>query len=477
MPVISANGQYVVFESDSNRLVPGDTNLDTDIFVRDLQAGITERVSVSAGEAQANGGSFNCSISVDGRYVVFYSRASNLVAGDTNGELDVFIRDRVNGTTERVSVSSSGAQANSYSYTFAALPSQVSPDGRYVVFVSDATNLVATDTNDQWDIFIRDRQLGVTESVSVSTTGAQGNGMSLFGSVSSDGRYVAFNSVASNLVPGDLNGNEDTFVRDHQAHTTARASVSTLGVQSNGTSYFAQISADGQRVLFNNSGTNLVEETTAPDSSEVYLHEMGASPRATPFVVDPERLQIDNATIWAGTTRDLTFTNTGAAAVSVTSLTLSGTDASQFTVRHTCGASVAVGSACLVKVTLTPTSIGNKTAQLVVAGGGASQTIGLAGTGVVAQFTLSTTALAFGSQPVGTSSRWSFVQVRNTGRGLLPIRWVGLRDRTRVSSTAAAGARPPSHRDRCATCRSRSSRHRPGRSPRGSASRRGSPAP
>ena len=205
-----------MFQTESTGLVPGDTNSETDVFVRDIQNGVTERVSVSSSEAQANGGSFNSSISADGRFVVFHSYASNLVAGDTNGESDVFIRDRLAGTTERITVDSSGSQANSYSYVTAGEPNTVSPDGRFVVFISDASNLVDGDTNGEWDVFIRDRQLGLTERVSVSSAGAQTNAISFAGALSSDGRYVAFESTAANLVIGDLNNKDDIFVRDRQ---------------------------------------------------------------------------------------------------------------------------------------------------------------------------------------------------------------------------------------------------------------------
>ena len=424
--VISANGRYVVFETESTGLVPGDTNSETDVFVRDIQNGVTERVSVSSSEAQANGGSFNSSISADGRFVVFHSYANNLVAGDTNGESDVFIRDRLAGTTERITVDSSGSQANSYSYVTAGEPNTVSPDGRFVVFISDASNLVDGDTNGEWDVFIRDRQLGLTERVSVSSAGAQTTAISFAGALSSDGRYVAFESTAANLVIGDLNNKDDIFVRDRQTHTTVRASVSSVGVQSDGDSYLAWISADGQSVVFNNTGTNLVDNETSPGVFEVYLHELGGVPRGPPFVVDPEQLDIGSATIWADTARTLTFTNTGSAAISIGALTLKGTDAAQFTAKHSCGSVVPIGGACLITVNLKPTSTGAKTAQLEVAAGNTRQTVELSGNGTLAEFTLTTTAMSFGNQPVDSDSGWRWVQVRNTGPGVLPIKWVGL---------------------------------------------------
>ncbi|MGZ4664922.1 MAG: TolB family protein, partial [Frankiaceae bacterium] len=158
---------------------------------------------------QSDGRYAGAVVSANGRYVAFISGAANLVPGDTNTESDVFVRDRRAGTTTRVSVSNTGAQANGYSYEVA-----VSANGRYVAFDSNATNLVPGDTNDAQDVFVRDRRAGTTTRVSVSNSGAQGNGGSGDPAVSANGRYVAFNSFATNLVPGDTNDARDVFVRD-----------------------------------------------------------------------------------------------------------------------------------------------------------------------------------------------------------------------------------------------------------------------
>ena len=215
---ISADGRYVAFQSYADNLVPGDTNEQPDIFVRDRQTGTTERVNVAADGTQANDYSYSSSISADGRYVAFSSRASNLVPDDTNEQWDIFVRDRQTGTTERVSVAADGTQANSNSW----YPS-ISADGSHVAFQSDASNLVPGDKNDLEDIFVRDlaggealrdRQTGTTEKVSVATDGTQANSISSSPSISADGSYVAFQSDASNLVPGDTNDASDIFVRD-----------------------------------------------------------------------------------------------------------------------------------------------------------------------------------------------------------------------------------------------------------------------
>ena len=194
-PAVSADGRFVAFESDASNLVGGDTNGLNDIFVHDRQTGTTERVSVATGGTEANGVSYTPAISADGRFVAFYSNATNLVGGDTNGTSDVFVHDRQTGTTERVSVATGGAEANGGSSTAA-----ISADGRFVAFHSDATNLVSGDTNGARDIFVHDRQTGTTERVSVATGGAQANSGSANPAISADGRFVAFYSVATNLV-------------------------------------------------------------------------------------------------------------------------------------------------------------------------------------------------------------------------------------------------------------------------------------
>jgi hypothetical protein len=263
---VSADGRFVAFASEATNLVPGDTNGFFDVFVRDLQAGTTELISVGLGGVPANGNSGDSlggsirgfAISADGRYVAFWSQATNLVAGDTNGFLDVFVRDRQLGTTELVSVSSGGVQANSYSVGQVS----ISADGRFVAFMSNASNLVVNDTNHTFDIFVRDRQNGTTERVSVGPAGLEGNGpCDEFTSISADGRYVAFQSFASNLVAGDTNATSDVFVHDRQTGTTERVSVGTAG-QANDQSSNGSISADGRYVAFLSSATNLVQNDT-----------------------------------------------------------------------------------------------------------------------------------------------------------------------------------------------------------------------
>jgi VCBS repeat-containing protein len=206
-PVLNGDGRFVAFVSQASNFVAGDTNLAQDVFVFDRQGGRKTRVSVASDGTQADRGSTNPKLSADGRYVAFTSFATNLVAGDTNGVADVFVHDRQTGVTTRVSVASDGTQGDG-----ASQGAVISADGRYVVFGSDASNLIAGDTNGVADVFVHDRQTGVTTRVSVANDGSESNGASAVRKLSEDGRFVAFASVASNLAPDDPNDTLHVFV-------------------------------------------------------------------------------------------------------------------------------------------------------------------------------------------------------------------------------------------------------------------------
>lgn len=274
---ISLDGRFVAFQSAASNLVPGDVAGTEDIFVRDRFASTTTRVSLSSTGGTADNLSFDPVISGDGRFVAFNSQATNLVPDDTNGATDVFVRDRLAGTTTRVSVASSGEQGNGPSAAGLGSGVAISGDGRYVAFESSASNLVPDDTNQADDIFVRDRRTSTTSRVSVSDTGAQANAASFFGvSISLDGRYVVFLSEASNLVPRDTNGTWDIFRRDRWATTTIRVSVSSTGEQGNGPSASdgEAISADGRRVTFESTATNLVPDDRNGSVSDIFLRQV-----------------------------------------------------------------------------------------------------------------------------------------------------------------------------------------------------------
>jgi Tol biopolymer transport system component len=251
-PSISSSGRYVAFWSGASDLVAGDGNLEDDVFVRDLEAGITVRASVDTGGGDPDDGSHSVSISADGRFVAFQSRASDLVAGDENGLQDIFVRDLVAGTTVRASVDTGDGDPNSES-EYAA----ISGDGRYVGFATAASDLVLGDGNGFYDVFVRDLQAGSTVRASVDWRGGDPDGSSFKPAFSADGRFVAFESTAPDLVAGD-GCCIDLFVRDLMAGTTIRASVDTEGGDPNAGIFGTSISADGRYVAFDSDASDLV---------------------------------------------------------------------------------------------------------------------------------------------------------------------------------------------------------------------------
>jgi Tol biopolymer transport system component len=307
---VSADGDVIAFESDADDLVPGDTNALTDVFVFDRTTNHLERVSVASDGTEGNAYSGNASLSGDGRYVAFESGASNLVSGDTNFYSDVFVRDRVLGTTTRVSLTNSGAQAK-----HGGSRPTISKDGTLVLFDSDSDDLVGGDTNGQYDVFLRDLTTGTNERESVTSNGVEGSARSWRSSMSSDGHYVvfvsdsildpsahfagvfrrdrvagttliasipddgstpvggssdnptvsdsglvAFDSGAHNMVPHDLNDLGDVFVHDFVAGTTTRVSVASDGTEGDGGSLHGVISDDGQYVAFETYADNLFDD-------------------------------------------------------------------------------------------------------------------------------------------------------------------------------------------------------------------------
>ncbi len=281
-PSISADGRFVAFTSWAPNLVANDTNDTNDIFVHDRETGTTELVSVDNSGNQANKDSGTPSISADGRFVAFASWATDLVAKDTNDTKDVFVHDRQTGTTRRVSVGNSGNQASGYSYD----PS-INADGRFVAFTSRASNLVANDACCH-DVFVRDQQMGTTRRVSVASSGSQANGVNNSPSISSNGRFVAFGSMSSNLVANDTNKTWDVFVRDQQTGTTRRVSVASSGSQANGSNHaFSSISSDGHYLAFRSNATNLVPNDTNA-AWDIFVHERDTSAPRVMRVVPTE---------------------------------------------------------------------------------------------------------------------------------------------------------------------------------------------
>ena len=278
-PSASDDGRYVAFASSASNLVPfdtrrcqrGDDDVNcSDVFVHDRATGRTSRVSIRSDGGEGNGHSVSPDISGDGRNVTFWSDASNLVDNDTNNTNDVFVHDRQTGITTRVSVNSSGQEGNSISWA----PS-ISADGRYVLFESLANNLAGVpDTNGEWDVFRHDRLTGATIRVSVDSAGIEGNDGSAVADISADGRYVLFASTASNLVSGDTNKDTDIFIHDTQTGQTTRVSVGSgeYPVEANSGSYNPSMSADSRFIVFESYSSNLGDNDTN-GVYDIYVHD------------------------------------------------------------------------------------------------------------------------------------------------------------------------------------------------------------
>ncbi len=269
LPFLSADGRVVAFGSDASNLVPDDANGHTDVLVHDRAKRKTERVSVTSDGSEAGSFSIVRGLSGDGRIVVFEGWATNLAPDDANNGPDVFVHDRITGETARVSVDSNGTQGDSSS-----LDGAVSGDGNTVAFNSNASNLVPGDSNNRGDTFVHDRITGATTRASVASDGTQAlDGSSIPElSLTGDGRTVAFVSDASNLVSGDTNGAPDVFLRDRIAGKTTRVSVASDATQGNNASSNPWLSRDGRIVAFSSLATNLVAGE-ADDTNDVFVHD------------------------------------------------------------------------------------------------------------------------------------------------------------------------------------------------------------
>jgi Tol biopolymer transport system component len=274
-PSISSDGRYVAFDSWASNLADGVDVENSGVFVRDLVERTTTLASTSDAGAVPNAKSYMSDISDDGRFVAFWSKASNLVAGDTNDEEDLFVYDRVERTVTRANLSSSGEQAEQADDGFHIVGERpaLSADGRYVAFDSRAGNLVADDTNGQYDVFVRDRQAGTTECISRKSDGGEATSPSKGPAISDDGRFVAFWSQAR-LTPDDQNSNFDVYLYDRDQATLQRVGVTFGGAPA--------ISGDGRFVAFESIATDLVPgDTNERRDVFVFTRESGALERVS----------------------------------------------------------------------------------------------------------------------------------------------------------------------------------------------------
>lgn len=283
-PIINKDGKYITYSSSNTSLsddgryitiiineIPGkDTRYSGDylnVFILDRNTHQYEKVSVSSHGHNGNGDSYAGAISGDGRYVAFISRASNLVSESYVGPANIFVRDREKKDTVGICLFTRPS-ADGLGESI-----DISSDGRYIVFESDSKSVVPEDTNVASDIFVYDRESGETTRVSVASDGSEANGRSHCSAISADGRYVTFYSLASNLVEKDTNKCADVFVHDLQTGKTMRASVSSSGEQGNKESVAPSISDDGRLVAFLSAASNLVEKDTN-QKMDVFVHEV-----------------------------------------------------------------------------------------------------------------------------------------------------------------------------------------------------------
>jgi Tol biopolymer transport system component len=276
LPDFSPDGHAIAFTGFASNLVAGDANNASDIFLKDLASGAIARVSVAADGTEANDSSSDATFSPDGTRITFVSSASNLVPDDTNGVADVFVKDLLSGTVTLVSAAADGSEANGSSLFGDPV---FSPDGRTVAFRSNASNLVAGDTNGVADIFIKDLRTGEVVRVSTSADGGQANGLSNHPVFSPDGRAIAFESVASNLVEADTNGLQDVFAKNLKTGDVTLVSATPDGTPANAASNAATFSHQGNELAFASFASNLVPGDTN-GASDVFLatlqrvHEM-----------------------------------------------------------------------------------------------------------------------------------------------------------------------------------------------------------
>lgn len=265
LPTVSGDGRYVTYFAIAWNI--DNSPVSGGVYLYDRVTGTTKRISNGFAGEPATG--FFPNISADGKYIAYVSAWTSLVPGDTNLVQDVFRYNVQTGTTERVSVSGSGGEANALSQ--AGGIGIISADGRYVVFESDASNLVPNDFNNHFDVFVRDMQLGTTERVSETSAGIDGNGDSSWAVISRDGRFIAYESDASNLVPGDTNLSSDVFVFDRKTRLTVRVSNTHLGAEGNAGSFAPAINGDGRQIGFFSHASNLVP-LDSNGVSDLFVH-------------------------------------------------------------------------------------------------------------------------------------------------------------------------------------------------------------
>ncbi len=321
---LSGSGQFITFSSFASTLVENDTNNHEDVFVHDLATGITILVSISSSGVQANGDSSRPKISNDGRFIAFTSTADNLVEGDGNGKPDLFIHDLQDGKTILASINSEGIQ----SVQGVSINISISPNGNVIAFASSGSDIVSNDTNGAMDIFVRNIQLKETVRVSLASAGTEANNHSANPSLSEDGRFIAYQSIASNLVEEDMNNYcdsnydgeygdncQDIFVHDQLTGETVRVSLASAGTEANNSSWEPAISADGRFIAFSSFASNLVEndhnfycDNNADgifddNCSDIFVHDLQTGETAR-ISISSSGEETDGGSLWAAISAD-----------------------------------------------------------------------------------------------------------------------------------------------------------------------------
>jgi Tol biopolymer transport system component len=267
-PAISPDGVNFAFVSQSNNLIAGDSNFDYSIYLKNIETGVVTKVSTSAAGVAAGGASDSPQFTPDGQKVIFTSAGANLVAGDINGKIDLFMKDLATGLVTCLSTNSSGQFSNGEISVF-----DISADGTRIVFASDASNLVAGDINGYSDIFVKDLTTGLVTRVSTDASGAEANLISRAPKFSPDGNSVVFSSFATNLTPGDTPGS-DIFVKNLITGVVTKISTSATGVGGNGTSEAPTVSPDGTRIVFSSGATNLLDGQTLSNGIRLFMKNL-----------------------------------------------------------------------------------------------------------------------------------------------------------------------------------------------------------
>lgn len=429
---LSADGRYAAFLSNASNLVEDDTNNLYDLFLRDRVTGITERISVYSDGTQVMDGETRLTsdptLSADGRYTAFRT-GSALDPDDTNGFNDVYVYDRVTKRNELVSISSDGQQGNGNSFPGSQARGTISADGNLVLFVSDASNLIPDDTSDESDVFVHDRRNGVTERISVSTDGSEAGGFET-ASMSADGRYVAFMSQFPNLTPEYVPSNEwEVYVRDRKASTTRRVSVGPACAQSNkNTVRFlndtaVSISADGRAVGFVSRASNLVSDDNNgalydnfgidPGTAvDIFLHTLPELTVARPPNFGP---------VMVGQSRALTvpIVNTSPDEVSISAI--SEVDAPFVSGVHSCAPppfSLAPGERCDLNFGFSPNGTGEAEATIRLTTKAplrpaSPQFVTLSGRGVSDRIHVAPRLIDYGDEKIGDRSKRRMITVTN----------------------------------------------------------------